>query len=276
MQGPATQAESPLPEMIGSTSGLSFSDSGVTRRVDSTSESGTIGAVHMAEPRQNVLVVEVDSERYEIVAPLLQRKHFDVDRFPGARGAVELVAAVPFRALIVGYPLKEMSFDDFFRVVRGQSSASSRTPIALLCDPRHEQEAKQYLQRRIQLVMSINEPQPTLEDRLSTFLGIQARASMRVLVKLNVTLTDHRQERFMAQTKDISTSGMFVSTNRTYPQGSQATFEFALDTFPKPFAGVAEIVRVSGPADKNQGLGLRFLKLLQGSRSDLESALETR
>jgi hypothetical protein len=227
----------------------------------------------MAEPRQNVLVVEVDAERYEIVAPLLKRKHFDVDRFPGAKGAVELVAVIPFRALIVGYPLKEMRFDDFLRVVRGPSSASARAPIALLCDPEHETEAKAYLQQRIQLVMATNEPPTTMEDKLSTFLGIQARASLRILVKLNVTLTDHRQERFMAQTKDISTSGMFVSTNRSYPKGSQATFEFALENHASPFSGVAEIVRVSGPGDRNQGLGLRFVRFLQGSMEELQKAL---
>jgi len=251
-----------------------FSTTTVAAGIETGPGSGTIGAVQMAEPRLNVLVVEVDSERYQIVAPLLKRKHFDVDRFPGARGAVELVALVPFRALIVGYPLREMAFDDFLRVVRGQGSASARAPIALLCGPQHLEDALQYLQRRIQLVISTDEPPSDIEHKLSTFLGIRTRTAIRALVKLNITLTDHRQERFMAQTKDISTTGMFVSTNRTYPKGSQATFEFALETHSKPFTGVAEVVRVSGPGDKHQGLGLRFAKFQLGSLEELERALK--
>ncbi len=53
----------------------------------------------MSEKRRNVLIVEIDKETFEVFAPMLERKHFDVDRFPGAKGAMELVMLVPFEAL---------------------------------------------------------------------------------------------------------------------------------------------------------------------------------
>lgn len=228
----------------------------------------------MAEKRQNVLVVEVDSERFDKIAPLLQRKHFDVDRFPGARGALELVTVVPFRALIVGYPLRDVPFETFFRAVRGEGSASRQAPIALLARTTHFEEANAYLQRRIQLVISDQEEPAQVEQKLSTFLGILSRTEVRILVKLNVTMTDNRQERFMAQTKDISASGMFVSTNRKYPKGSKAVFEFVLESDSKPFSGLAEVVRCSEQGDRIQGMGLRFMQFRKNTQDNLKRALD--
>jgi hypothetical protein len=225
-------------------------------------------------PHQNVLMVGIDAERYESFAPMLQRKHFDVDRFPGAQGAMELVTLVPFTAIIIHYPIRDVALDSFLQVIRGQSSASREARIALVSLPDKLQEAEAFLNKRIQLVVSDDEEPDELDGKISDFLGIKSRAAMRVLVKLDVALEDSKRERFMAQSKDISASGMFVTTKRLHPVGSRALFEFTLPTDSTPFCGSGEITRHSGPRDRIQGIGVRFLTFTQNTQENLTVCLE--
>ncbi len=223
---------------------------------------------------QNILMVGIDEERYQRFAPMLHRKHFDVDRFPSPQGALELVTLVPFAAIIVYFPMRDITFDDFLLVVRRQGSASRAAPIALFSSPTSLQEAQGYLTKRIQLVVCDEDPTDLIDEKVSTFLGIRARAAVRTLVKLDVALEDTKRERFMAQSKDISASGMFVASKRLYPIGSRARFEFTLPNDSNPFGGTAEVTRHSAPTDSMQGFGVKFLSFSQNSQQNLSACLD--
>jgi Tfp pilus assembly protein PilZ len=227
------------------------------------------------EGHRNVLVVEVDADRFKAIAPMMNRKQFEVDRFPGARGALELVSLVPFRAIIIGYPMKEVGLDKFLQAVKGGSAASREAPIAIITDDQHLDEANGYLQKGVKLVTSYQSQAKEVENRLCEMLGIKARISIRAMVTLNVTLEDSRKERFVAQTKDLSASGMFVLSNRGYPVGSTALFEFALPNESKPFCGEARVVRVVNPSgNRVEGMALSFTSFIRNTQERLLECVE--
>lgn len=226
------------------------------------------------EGRKNVLVVEVEADRFQAIAPMINRKQFEVDRFPGASGALELVSLVPFRAIILGYPLREVGLNDFLYRIKSSSSASRSSPIALITDNQNIEAAGAYLNRGVTLVTSYQQPPKKVEDELCEMLGIKARVDFRVMVTLNVTIESARKERFVAQTKDISASGMFVMTNRECPIGSTAFFEFALPNEPKPFCGEAKVVRIANPSGHRiEGIALQFTSFIRNTQERLQECL---
>ncbi|MCP4899004.1 MAG: PilZ domain-containing protein [bacterium] len=224
--------------------------------------------------QRNVLVVGVDAQKYERFAPLLERKHFEVDRFPGAKLALELVTQIPFTAILIQFPLADATLDEVLTVIRNDDSASCDTRIALLTTPDQFQAAKQYLPDTVQLVVSDDEAPDQIDEKVSEFLGIKTRASMRIVVKLEVILDRSGREQFMAQTKDISSSGMFLATERLFPVGSVVLFEFTLPNDSKAYCGDAEIVRHSGKNDRIRGMGIRFLSFSQNTPESLTARLE--
>jgi response regulator RpfG family c-di-GMP phosphodiesterase len=226
------------------------------------------------EGRRNVLVVEVDADRFKAIAPMIDRKQFEVDRFPGAKGALELVSLVPFRAIILGFPMREVSLNDFLYTIKSSSSACRSSPIALITDDQHLQDANAYVKRGVNLVTSYEQAPKKVENQLCEMLGIKSRFDFRAMVTLNVTIESARKERFVAQTKDISASGMFVLSNRECPVGSTAFFEFALPNEPKPFCGEAKVVRVANPSgNRIEGMALQFTSFIRNTQERLQECL---
>ncbi len=214
----------------------------------------------MAE-RLNVLVIGVDRELGTRAAPPLLRKIFDIDRIPTVEAALELVRAVHFAALIVRYPPPGMPLEVFMKALRQPTSASRQTPVLLLATSHDEAEkARSQSPAGVRSVLSLEDPPEERERELCDVLGIPPRSSTRVLVKLDVNLSGSKHENLVAQMRDISATGMFVTTPKRYPVGSLARFEFSLPGSPQPFTGRAEVARHSRPeVDAAQGMGFRFI-----------------
>lgn len=217
------------------------------------------------EDAKRLLVVEVGPELYARVAPVLKRNAFEVDRFPGASGALELLAALPFDALILGYPMAEVPFNEFLDGVR--SGVSKEASIVILAERERRAEAERFLDRGVHLVLTPEDALDETERLLCALFAVAPRAALRVLVKLDLTL-DTGRDLFVAQTENISTSGMFVATHRRYPLGSQARFEMSLPGERPPVRGTATITRHSRPDEGRQGMGLRYENFK--SENDLE------
>ncbi len=230
----------------------------------------------MAVAKKNILVVELDAETYETAAPPLLRTLFEVDRLPSANGALELVSAIPFAAILVSYPLEGMALDDFLAAVRKPGSSSRESVIVLLTKTKYEESAQRYLIGDVKMVMSLQEPAKQREEKLCDLLGISPRQDTRVLVKLLVALADSKHDRFIAQTKDISVSGMFVMTRKRHPVGSTAAFEFTVASDPNPITGVAEVMRHSDDQAKVVGMGLQFNSFNGDSKERLNALVDAK
>lgn len=214
---------------------------------------------------KRLLVVEVGPELFERVVPVLKRGTFDVDRFPGARGALELVSALPFDALVLGYPMIEVAFSDFLAGVK--NGVSAKASIVVLTSEETRPDATRYMDQGVDLVVTPEDALEETERVLCALFGVAPRAALRVLVKLDLTLEKGR-DLFVAQTENLSTSGMFVATHRRYPLGTETRFELALPGDQPPVRGFAKVARHSRPSERHQGMGLRYERFQ--SESDLE------
>ena len=225
------------------------------------------------EERENILVVEVEQLLFDRFAPVLQRRDFEVDRFPDAGRALELVSVVPFSAIIIGFPLKDMRLEDFMdKILMGESAAAS---IAILTSAEKIEEAERYKPLGIDLVLSLeNAPQEMLR-LLCALLGVAPRAELRVLVKLDLELVDAGNQRMVAQSEDISISGMLVTTPRLAPVGSKAGFTITLPGDPEPIRGEAKVARhTEAGTDRVKGMGLKFVSFEKNGEQRLRRYLD--
>jgi DNA-binding NarL/FixJ family response regulator len=223
---------------------------------------------------RNVLVVEVPQALFDRVAPVLRRRSFEVDRFPDAARALELLAAVPFQAVVVGYPMREIVLERFLAAVAdGESALAS---VAVLTAKEHRDEVEGYLNRGVDLILAAENAPEEMQRLLCALFGVAPRSAMRTMVKLEVQLgSEGPTERFMAQTENISTSGMLVVTRRRYPLGTTVGFELLLPAGRGSVSGLAEVARHTEPGqDRVEGIGLRFLSFRDASSARVALALE--
>lgn len=225
--------------------------------------------------RKNILTIGVGRELFEETASPLLRKGFDIDRFPTPEAALELVSAVPFAALLLRHPLPGMDTDEFLAVARRPGSASREAKVALLVEDAEFNRAQEYLERGVQLVLRTSSALREREQKICTLLGISPRQDTRIMVKINVSLSGDKYDRFIAQTKDISVSGMFVITRKRHSIGSPASFEFNLPDERHPIRGVAEVTRHSEPGAKISGMGFRFITFEGESKERLSEVVKT-
>lgn len=209
--------------------------------------------------RRNVLVVGIAADTYQKIAPLLQREDFEVDRFPGATGALELLASVTFRALIVGYPLADTKTEAFLAAIRAPGSLSLRTPLVLVAEPAQLDAATALVGRGANRVVSLEESEQRLQREVSELLAVAPRAALREMLRLELRLGDERTL-VLCQTHDVSSTGMLVRTERRFPLGTEIGFELTLSGDPRGVRGRAQVVRhtMSG-RDPVSGMALRFL-----------------
>ncbi|MCU0305946.1 MAG: PilZ domain-containing protein [Thermoanaerobaculales bacterium] len=226
--------------------------------------------------RQNVLVVEVEEDAYHEIATLLARNDFAVDRFPTASAALELVTLVPFKAIIVNHPPRSMPVSDFLAVAKGPGSASREALVGVFVSSTRPADDLNTTPDGVDVVIGPFGGQPVRDQQLCKLLGITPRAAPRVKVNAEVTLVDGQGNRQAAQTRDLSTSGVFAITGRLAPVGSsvQAVFTFPGDQ--SPFVADAEVVRHAvGETGRPEGMGLRFTAFHDGHLGRLGLYLES-
>jgi hypothetical protein len=112
---------------------------------------------------------------------------------------------------------------------------------------------------------------------ICALLGVAPRAELRVLVKLELELLDAGNQRIVAQTEDISISGMLVASPRLAPVGSRAAFAITLPGDPDPILGEAEVARHTDPgADRVKGMGLKFMSFRNNGKERMQRYLDAK
>ena len=208
-----------------------------------------------------MLVAGVDDRAYEKLRGALARYPLLVERIPRAASALELVGAVPFHLLVLGYPLDELELGDFLGELRRPGAPSSTAPVVLLAAAADRPAAERFRSRGVAAVVGAEVEAPLLHRAVLEALGVPPRIDVRLLVRLEARLADG-QSTVLCQTENLSDSGMLVRSDRRYPPGTEVAFELALPEGAQPVRGRAEVVRqTDAQREKLRGLGLRFLKL---------------
>ena len=222
---------------------------------------------------RNILVVGVSPEEYARVAPFLDREGFDIDRFPGAAGAIDLLSAISFEAVIVRFPLHDMVIDSFLAAVRAKGSACRRSPLVLLAAVA-AQEAGAYIGHGANRVVHLEDTQHEIQRQVSSLLSVAPRKSARFVTRLEVKMGGAK-DMTLCQTENISETGILVTTEKRYELGTKIHMELTLDGDSRAIVAVAEVVRhtLTG-RDKVGGLGLRFLSFAGDSQRRFQAFLE--
>ncbi len=227
----------------------------------------------MESTTRNVLVVGVSRDEYDKVAPFLDRDTFDVDRFPSAGGALELLAEVPFEVLLVRHPLHDMEFASFLLSVRAEGSPCQQAPLVILAAG-DDDDASRYVGHGANRVIGIEETARTLQILVSGLLNVAPRMAARFMTRLEVKLGGAK-DMITCKTANISDSGMLIETDRRYEKGTRINISFHLEDDDRPITGVAEVVRHTQVGrDSVDGIGLRFLSFAGDSQRRFQAFLQ--
>ncbi len=222
---------------------------------------------------RNILVVGVSPEEFGRVAPFLDRDGFDVDRFPGADGALDLLSAVAFEVVMVRFPLLDMPLEQFLGTVRGVGSPCRQSPLVLLATD-GAQAAEAYIGHGANRVVRLEESEATIQLQVSSLLNVAPRKAARFITRLEVKMGGAK-DMMQCQTENISETGLLVTTDRRYDLGTKINLELNVEGDQRAIVAVAEVVRhtLTG-RDEVSGLGMRFLSFAGDSQRRFQAFLQ--
>lgn len=229
----------------------------------------------MSQPSRNVLAIGVTQEEFDRLVPFLARQSFDVDRFPSATGALELISKVAFELLLVRFPMRGMELERFLAAVRQQGSPCLRSSLLLLTPAEKLAEAQNFVGKGANRVLSLQASESEVQSSVSSVLDVAPRKDARFMARLEIKIGGAR-DMILCQTENISASGMLFRSDRRYEIGTQIDFEFTLPRDPRPVAGVAQIMRYTNYGkEQSMGIGVRFLSFAGDSQRRFESYLRS-
>lgn len=223
---------------------------------------------------RKILVVNVDSASFHKFAPILERADFEVDRFPRAKSAVDLLSVVPFDVLIVRYPLPDMPLQNFLDFVRSAECPSMRSPLLLLASSEMLREAEIFVGKGASRVVSAEDVPESLQGAVSDLLEVAPRLSVRFTASLEAQL-ENGTSSLTCQSENVSATGMLVRTERRFPIGCRVSFQLVGDEAEEPICGEACVVRhTSVGRESVSGFALRFDRFDGDGRDRLLAYLE--
>ena len=209
--------------------------------------------------KRSVLVLNADEDLFAKIAPILDRDEFEVNRFPRAAMALELISVVAFDVLVVRYPLPDIEAQEFLNALRGPESACRRTPLLLLAAEDDYEHACDYVGRGANRVVSVAESAERLQAEIGGLLDVAQRYQLKVIVRLEIE-TDGRKELAICQTENISETGMLLTGAKAYDLETSVSFEFILDGDTTAVRGEGVVSRhTTTGREAARGVGLRFI-----------------
>lgn len=220
-----------------------------------------------------VLVVALDDEVSERIAPILRRRDLAVERVASGREAAQRCVASSYDLVVCRYPLPDTVVRSLMEVVRGAGSPCRDTPILALTIPEMRVEAKIQLERGPFRVLSQQERTDVLHEAVAQLLALAPRRSPRVGARLRVDLGSGAGE-LEGRVVNLSSTGALVDGIETLPVGSRCHFELALPDGSSAISGEAQVVRQSRPSlERVRGVAISFLRFEGDGRERLERGL---
>ncbi len=228
----------------------------------------------MPKRRRRVLTVGLGVEEFVQVAPCLDSQHFDVDRFPTTRGALELVACHVIDVLLVRFALHDASLRAFLQAVRDKSSPCRHSPLVLLARGDELPEARRYLGRGANRVLDLDGDRQKLQDTVARLLRVAPRKNCEFIAQLEIK-NGHSRDWVLCRSLNGSATGVLLETDRRIPTGTLVNFEFTLPAIAKPVTGRGEVIRHTlAERESTHGIGLRFLSFGKDSQRFYEQYLK--
>jgi CheY-like chemotaxis protein len=197
----------------------------------------------------------------------------EISRVHSGGEAVDLASRRRFDLTTATLPLPDMSAGQLVTKLRSLDQTDRFSPIVLLADG-PDLEAARSLEIPAVQVLGLGESDSVFRHVISEALGVAARLAVRIPIRLEVGIEAGRSFRF-CETRNISRSGILISSSRALPIGS--TFRFEL-TFPytlAPLSGFAEVVRhTNADVEGTTGFGATFLSLSEEDDVRIQSFIQ--
>ena len=223
---------------------------------------------------RNVLAIGVTPAEFARLVPFLDRQSFDVDRFPSAIGAVELISRIPFEMLLVRYPLPDMETEAFLRIVRQEGSPCLRSSLLVLTGADRELESQRFIGLCANRTINLEASEAEIQESISSVLNVAPRKAARFLARLEIRISGEK-DMVLCQTENFSATGMLLRTDRRWEIGTQIEFEFSIPNDARPVRGMAEVVRHTHEGrDAVGGVGLRFLSFAGDAHRRFEAFIQ--
>jgi CheY-like chemotaxis protein len=215
-------------------------------------------------PKKRILAIGFTKSEFERIGSMLDLGFHDIDRFPSAKGALELIDFLPFDLLLARHPLRELPTTELLQTIRHRTR-SKTAAIAVVADAPSPQEADGLLAAGANRVLDFDAPPDYIEASLVQLLYVAPRRDLRCLTQIE---TRGRKERelILAQAQNASMSGLLLATRHKLDQGTLIDFRFELPTG-APIRGRGEVVRHTRPElESVDGMGVRFLSFVGDSQ----------
>ena len=221
------------------------------------------------ERNTRILALVPKGKTINRLAPFFARSRMEITRAETGAEALSLAADITFSLAAATLPLPDMSVARLVTELRTLGDSGKPIPLILMATGPQLEAARIYQDPPVHVVGS-EEEEDVLRKVLAEALGVAARLAVRVPIRLEVEVLNDRALRF-CETRNLSSSGMLISSRQPLPVGTSFCFEMTLP-HSLQLAGRAEVVRHTEVAyEETTGFGARFLDFTAGDAAHVEA-----
>jgi hypothetical protein len=220
-------------------------------------------------------MTRTDEETFAKAEAAVADSDIDLAFAPWDDNTLDLVQSTHFDVVVIGFPGPITALRRFVQCIRSPGSASQRSGVMLLCEPRHIQAADTFVGIGVGINRALTSTEidarlvPTILELSSVAPRATLRAPTRVVLHLET-----RPLRTFCQTENISESGMLLRGFGHYPPGTVIDFEINIPGQPDPIRGRATIARTTNVSlERMEGVGAHFDNFRKGDRARLTDFL---
>ena len=197
----------------------------------------------------------------------------ELTRAQSASEALRLASARRFDLTTASLPLPDKSAQQFVTELRALDETDQFSPVIMLADGTDLEEARALSIPGLQ-VIGLRDSDSVYRHIISEALGVAARLAVRIPIRLEVGIEAGRTFRF-CETRNISRSGILISSSRPLPLGSNFRFELTFPYTLAPLSGFAEVVRHTiTNVEGTTGFGACFLSLYEEDDVRIQSFIQ--
>jgi DNA-binding response OmpR family regulator len=149
----------------------------------------------------------------------------------------------------------------FCRTLR-EDARTRRTSLLLVVADEPEEAVRLVLDAGANDTLTMPLQDGELDQRLATYLNVEARKSVRVIVQTRVH-SQSPQAFSLGTSLNLSASGMLLETHGAYTEGTQMDLRFFLPGHPRQIEASSRIIRVEERTGTNL-CGVRFDAIASG------------
>ncbi len=224
--------------------------------------------------QKKVLLLSLPPMAELALAPILRRADLKISKMEHPSRSLELLRSERHALVLAGHPLEEISIPRLVAALRSPDCASRGAGLLVITTGTPPDELKRLVGEGLNGVLPAGAPPVELQRRVARLLDVAPRAAIRALVKVHVRLGSG-ESAFLAQTENISTSGLLIRSDRRPEIGARLPLELALPGESLPLNCEGEVVRHAEPDHEGvRGFAMRFVDLPSADRLRVQRAVE--